>query len=278
MKTRLNNLLSESEQLKKELLILKNNYIVTIYEKVLKHKSIKEIHKSLIDETINKNITKPLLKYAIRLSNKAKRLETNKQIYSPYIDVLAVELLNLFTSEQYNQKAIKIVNKIVRNRAEKIKKDILNQSILAGRTNGDIFYVASRHQDCAQDHLFAQGKIYVDEKWRDFDVNGEIENFIKLHNIKTLQWVIGKPTYFITRPYCRHYFKQYNFNEIIGGNYEIPTSVIGNRDLQTPANANLQYYTDRYRLLMKMYKIQPTEKLKAMILKTKILINKWKQS
>ena len=48
--------------------------------------------------------------------------------------------------------------------------------------------------------------------------------------------------------------------------------------MQTPANANLQYYTDRYRLLMKLYKIQPTEKLKAMILKTKILINKWKEA
>lgn len=278
MKTRLNNLLAENEQLKKELLNLKNNYIVTIYEKVIKHKPIKEIHKALFDETINKNVTKPLLKYAVRLANRAKRLETNKQTYSPYIDVLAVELLNLFTSEQYNQKAIKIINKIVRSRSEKIKKDILNQAIFSGRQNGDIFYVASRHQDCAQDHLFAQGKIYVDEKWRDFDVNGEIENFIKLHNIKTVQWVTGKPTWFITRPYCRHYFKQYSFNEILSGNYEIPTSVIGNREMQTPANANLQYYTDRYRLLMKLYKIQPTEKLKAMILKTKILINKWKDA
>ena len=147
MKTRLNNLLSENEQLKKELLNLKNNYIVTIYEKVIKHKPIKEIHKALFDETINKNVTKPLLKYAVRLANRAKRLETNKQTYSPYIDVLAVELLNLFTSEQYNQKAIKIINKIVRSRSEKIKKDILNQAIFSGRQNGDIFYVASRHQD-----------------------------------------------------------------------------------------------------------------------------------
>ncbi len=74
---------------------------------------------------------------------------------------------------------------------------------------GTIFFLASSHADCADDHVDYQGKIYVKENWQRFikpEKIAEIQDFITKKDIKTMEWVIGKPVYFTTRPNCRHYF------------------------------------------------------------------------
>ena len=64
---------------------------------------------------------------------------------------------------------------------------------------GIIFFLASSHADCADDHVDYQGKIYVKENWQRFikpEKIAEIQDFITKKDIKTMEWVIGKPVYF----------------------------------------------------------------------------------
>lgn len=75
---------------------------------------------------------------------------------------------------------------------------------------GIIFFIASAHADCADDHIDYQGKIYVKEDWQRYikpERIDEIQSFINKNNIATMEWVISKPVYFTTRPNCRHYFR-----------------------------------------------------------------------
>ena len=72
-----------------------------------------------------------------------------------------------------------------------------------------VFYMCSEHNKPAEDHKEWQGKIYVDRFWR-----SKVEDtlavptleYIKTHNIMTIQEIMGAPVYLTTRPYCRHYF------------------------------------------------------------------------
>ncbi len=84
---------------------------------------------------------------------------------------------------------------------------------------GIIFFLASSHADCADDHVDYQGKIYVKENWQRFikpEKIAEIQDFITKKDIKTMEWVIDKPVYFTTRPNCRHYFAPITIEQALG--------------------------------------------------------------
>lgn len=72
-----------------------------------------------------------------------------------------------------------------------------------------IFFLCSTHGDPAKDHKAYQGKVYVDRFWRQ-KVSGsdyyKVASYIKNHNIKTVQYIMGAPVWLTTRPYCKHYF------------------------------------------------------------------------
>jgi len=244
----------------------------------LKHKPVRDIHRDLFKVTINPN--KPLLAYCVKLTNRAKKLDKGAGQYygTGGLDVLAISLLNLFMTDATNYKAVKIINSEVRKFESETKAEILTNAWKENRKNGRIFYVASSHKDSAKDHAPWQGKIYVDRYWHNYDNTGELEKFIRDNDIKTVQWVTGAPVWFITRPNCRHYFETYTINQVLDGKYKIPHRKIGDRRLQTPREANLQYYEDRLRLLETMYRKFATPNLKRQIEKTKLLIAKWKKA
>lgn len=262
--------------MKTNLLNQKNQYLTIIYNDTIKHKNIREIHHDLLKAIVNPN--KVLLGYMVKLSNRVKKLDKGPgQYYDTGLDVLAVAILNLFSRQAVNYEASKIVHTEVRKYESEQKIEVLDNSWKENRKNGHIFYVASEHKDSAKDHEPWQGKIYVDRFWHNYDYDGRIGKFVRDNGIKTVQWVTGAPVWFITRPNCRHYFTTYTVDEILGGNFKVPHRKIGDKRLQTPRDANLQYYEDRLRLLNNMYKKYATPNLKRQIEKTRLLISKWKK-
>lgn len=183
------------------------------------------------------------------------------------IDALALSLVVLFNKMAYDYKATAIINKYTRELDEKNKVDLLKEML---ENKNKPFYMASWHKDSATDHKDWQGKLYYDA-----NATGEALDYARTHGLQTVQWVTGKPVWFVTRPYCRHYFVQYSLEEVKKG-VKPRRSKIGRRDLQTPAKATLEYYTDRLEQLNGLYKIYPIPKLKLQINKTKLLIRKWK--
>lgn len=181
---------------------------------------------------------------------------------------LALSLILLFTRINYNYKATSIINQYVRNQDEKQKVDLLKDMM---ENKDKPFYMASWHKDSAKDHKDYQGKLYFDAR-----ATGDDLKYAVKHKLRTLQWVTGKPVWFVTRPYCRHYFVQYSLDEVKRG-VKPKKNKIGDRDLQTPARATLAYYKDRLDQLERLYKAYPIPKIKSQIDKTKLLIKKWQR-
>lgn len=164
-----------------------------------------------------------------------------------------------------------------------------------------IFYLASSHNDCAEDHLDYQGKVYVDEKWEscitDTSIKLEIRKYINAHNVKTFQWVIGKPVWFITRPNCRHYFKSIDTEEVLNKsvkdlikNHKMH-SKIGKSDTQsykhplkkdwyTRENVEniIRKYEERYEYHKSLWEVNKhLQSAKRAMEKDLLMIKKWKE-
>lgn len=167
----------------------------------------------------------------------------------------------------YNHKANVIINTYVREQDDKAKQDLINEML---KDKNRPFYMASWHKDSAEDHKDWQGKLYYDA-----NATGDDLEYAKSHGLRTLQWVTGKPVWFVTRPYCRHYFMQYSLAQVLRG-VKPHTRKVGNRKLQTPARVNEDYYTDRLITLKALYEIKKTPLLRRQIDKTRLLIKKWR--
>lgn len=273
-------MLLNQENQKKKLLNDKNIYIGIIYKDVLQHKSLKDIHKDLYRAIINPN--KILLQYNLMLAKKIKRLDKGPGKYYEGIGLsgLAIDIVNYLSVNQINNIEHKIINREIRREEDREKNRILNDSLEETIKDGKVFFVASAHGDCAADHLAAQGKIYIDQNWRSIlsgQIKDDVDVFIKQHNIDTMQYIINAPVYFITRPNCRHYFVRYSASDILKGNYKIPYHKIGPRNRQTPSRINYEYYSDRLELYQRLNKFYKTKEMDSKIVKTKILIKKWKK-
>ena len=257
----------------------KNAYLAIIYRDVLQHKDLRQIHKDLINAIINPN--RRLLLYNLNLAKRLKRLDKGKGEYYEGIGLagLAIEMLRYLSVHKVNDNEHKLINQELRDQEAKDKNDILNDSLGLAEQDAKVFFVASSHDDCAEDHLEAQGKVYIDQNWRSIiGPREDVENYIRSQNIATVQYIINGPTWFITRPNCRHYFVRYSAKDIMSGNYTVPHHKIGPRGgLQTKRGVSFDYYKDRLKLYNDLYKVYKTDELLAKITKTKILVKKWKK-
>lgn len=206
-----------------------------------------------------------LRSYVENTYKRAKNIDTTNKTK----DEIALSLVVLFSKIMYDYKATAIINQYVREQNEKAKVDLLDEML---KDKKKPFYMASYHKDSAKDHKDYQGKLYYDERTTDPDVI----KYAREHNLQSLQWVTGKPVWFVTRPYCRHYFTQHSLDEIKKG-VKPRTRKVGDRALQTPARVTLSFYEDRLDQLEKLYRVFKIPRLKNQILKTKILIKKWKK-
>ncbi len=130
-----------------------------------------------------------------------------------------------------------------------IQNDITKNMIKDGQAVGNIFYIAAYFGDCAKDHVEAQGKIYVDEKW---EVNcpksryDEVSNYIATNDTKTIQSISEGPTYFTTRPNCRHYFQMIAIDEVLGIKTE---NELNSKREEYGLNFNGKYKPAKYKAL-----------------------------
>lgn len=163
-----------------------------------------------------------------------------------------------------------------------------------------IFYLASEHDDCAEDHLPYQGKLYCDKHWRSKVANKDkaaIQSFISSHQIKPMQWVISRPAWLITRPNCRHYFQPIPVEEAFTNTipaliekYQMHHEVGQRGSLQSirhPINKGwytksnvmsiLNQYLERLRLHKELYEAKQTQEMADQIRKDRLLVERWRR-
>ena len=232
---------------------------------------IRKIHKELYNLTINNKVydTK-LLKFAMKVANRVKKLPNN--------DNLPVLIVQFYDKNKINSSSKKLINHYITHEAEEKKTKIIEDYITASRRDGKWIYLARSHEDSAKDHKPYQGKLYYDENAPEEVISG-IKNQRRL---KSIQWVMGDPVWFITRPNCRHYFVSMTVFEAMNSNtkhlqkrYNTHTKE-GNRAFATPRTVAIEEYEDRLKLLKTLYRENPNEYLKKLIQKTEMLLKKWK--
>ncbi len=237
----------------------------------LKGKSVREIHKQLLKDTINQ---KRIFAVMAKIANRAvKNIDPKKEVSAN-----AVLLLFLFNREHYNSKVKKVINKQVTDDAEDGKQKAVKDYIDKSRNTEKWFYLASSHDDSAADHVDWQGKVYYDAKAPE-----DIVKFAKNRGYRSIQWVMDAPVYFITRPNCRHFFKAFNIDIVkqysakqLTKRYKMHR-MDGDKSLATPAKMAVEEYEDRLKMLKAMYQEYKTEHLRREIQKTELLIKKWKK-
>lgn len=189
-------------------------------------------------------------------------------------------LFNLFKNNDYNGKTKKVINYNLMEKAESSKKEAIKDYIKQSEKQDLTFYLASSHTDSAADHKPWQGKLYYDEK----HVTPAAQAIINQRHMRSIQWVMDSPVWFITRPNCRHFFKAIPTNIVaMYGRKELTRRYkmhrkVGDRALATPRHVALEEYRDRLQMLEMMYNKHPTEFLRRDIQKTKLLIKKWEKT
>ena len=261
----------------------RNEYISKVYEGLLKKKTFQEIHRDIlkISKVYGIPYTKPIEQFALGIAKKNVKREDN--IDFPFLAIFTqTNTLAFEEAKKYESDA---------------KIDIIDIDIGEGRKDGKIWYLISKHKDSAKDHIDYQGKLYIDENWEniitDVPTKARIHKYIQANDIKTFQWVIGKPVWMITRPNCRHFYKQFTSEEIFGnsasrllkrnkmtfkeGKRQIKTYKVGGYT-KDDILAIIRTYEDRLAYHKALYeKDKNSQILRHFITKDRFLINKWKE-
>lgn len=313
MKSQLAQVVKNKQDTKNELSYLKNRYIAIIYGGLAKGDKIADIHKRLYDETINQKKSgyetdNKMLNYAYKSVSALKKqvnpvaLDNIRVKYGVGVDLLSILAFDLVHKSKIEKNMYSLVVKKADENEGKSKDEILKKAVIDNLKDKKIFYLASWHKDSASDHRNYQGKIYITEKWESIDMPDSLKNaikhYIRKHNVKTIEWVTGKPVWFITRPNCRHYFKELGIREVLEvskrkllNKYDMKTAIGDRQYLQTIKHAMnkewyndirnaqllLQSYKNRLEMHNMMYKEKPSKVLYDAIVKDKFLIKKWEK-
>ncbi len=211
---------------------------------------------------------KALLASAIKVSNRARKLWTP--------DADPGVLVPLFVDAM--EPMARIINRVTAKKAEDEKSDLLDGFVRGSRKDGKWFYLASSHDDCAEDHIPYQGRMYVDEKAPESAIE-----WARQRGLYTVQWVMGAPAWFITRPNCRHYFVSLTEDEVrrkpmkrLKRKYHTHRRE-GDREMRTPARIAVEAYEERVRMLKGLLRERRSKRLEAELLKAEMLLRKWKE-
>lgn len=87
------------------------------------------------------------------------------------------------------------------------EKDKIERVRAQLKDSESVFVMCSKHYPVAPDHKDYQGRLYVNQNWRNL-VQGRyyraVSEYIKNSGVLTIQSVMKNPPYLITRPNCRH--------------------------------------------------------------------------
>lgn len=311
--TKINRINNAKEQEAKALNELKIDYLTTIYEKAVKGYSYTDIHKEIFAQTINFKkaqgfYSETLLHNADKLIKKA--VAQRGFIALPIRGALSVAVAEIVVNALGQDKVLDILSQNVyaeldKRESERKKKTIeeelkdnnLEASVVKS-VKAKIFYLCSTHEDSALDHKPYQGKMYVTSKWQrlisDNSIKAQVDNYIRQNDVKTFEWVTGKPVYMITRPNCRHYFNTLTVEDVFSlsvdsllDKYHMKHEV-GTRDIRQTLKDKyvadiksidtiIAKYIERLALHTALNKKISTPLLKEAIAKDKLLIAKWKE-
>lgn len=330
MLTQMESIVSNKQQNKVQLIKLRNNCFSIIYGGLIEQRDIKSIHTDLIKETKKTRYGLQLLKSFTNITSKISKMipSTEEGIKNKALSLFSIDketltismaisvivFIEMFKKNKVdtniNQKILKITNDIetlekANTIKEELKENRKNKGVIDTRDFGYIsvskmFYLCSSHDDCAEDHLPYQGKMYIDEKWQSLVHSPQekalIQLYISKHNIQSLQMVMDKPVWLITRPNCRHFFKALPTEEVLKYDIKVLTKnykthrAIGDRQyLQTLRHSTnkkwyeeirnaeliLEKYKERLNLHQELYKKFKSLLVKNAIQKDKMLIAKW---
>lgn len=298
-------------QIKSQLEQLKNKYIITIYAGLSSSESIRDIHKKILNDTLTQKkkgeaVNDAMMKQAMS-AVKVLRKKIGSKTYNaggdniPEGEILSIMVFDLLNKNKLEKKLSHQITKEADAVEGKTKDEVVKDNISKNRglENPRIFYLASWHKDSASDHAPYQGKIYVDEKWRnviqDKDKQKEVQNYLTGNSIQTIQWVVGKPVWFVTRPNCRHYFKELGVEDVLKTSvsnllkeHKMETALGDREYLQTIKHSTskewynvrnaelvLEKYKQRLALHQDMWKANPNAILKSAIKKDLLLVRKW---
>ena len=119
-----------------------------------------------------------------------------------------ISIMKYMGEEDCMKELIKMFGKLERRGSSRQKKEIA-KTLLDG---DEVFYVCSKHSNCADDHKDWEGKVYYDRYWRMKNsdmpdwLKTRIEKEIARKDMKSVQWVTKGPVWLTTRPYCKHFF------------------------------------------------------------------------
>lgn len=241
--------------------------------------------------------------YAIKLaSHTKKQLDAELPLIAGGDVGIALWVYEKFDKQKVFSRTNTISYDAGKQYEAKSKDDMLREEIKINRNLQDpkVFYLSSSHDDCAKDHINYQGRMYIDEAWKslitDKETKIKIRDYVNRHNIKTYQWVIGKPVWFVTRPNCRHYFKAIKTEEVlttkvgtITKNHKLHSSVGKEitRTISHPTNKawyqkqNVEDIIRKYEERLEYHKAlydanRKNQLVKRAIEKDRLLIKKWK--
>ena len=290
-----------------------------MYRGIVRRKNIREIHreiKSVTEFQVSHKLPydKKQEMYCLNLAKKAvKNISVNQYTNEELIDFgffflkkedsfHKMKNISYENGVNYEAKAKEelLKNQVVENQKEAVEtpKDDTNE--IDREMDFKIFYLASSHNDCADDHLDWQGKMYYDKYWKRYVKNevvrNKVEEYIRNNNCKTYQWVTNRPVWFISRPNCRHYFKvlpikvvfSREVNKLIA-DYKLH-SKIGHRPTQTISHSTkkewytkeniegiIKKYQERLAYHEALYSVHKSQIIKMAIEKDKMLIKKWEK-
>lgn len=311
--------------LKKGIRECSDSMLAEAYEGICKGHKVREIHeriRKIAKSWVKRGyqIPKKAVIQAMRLAKEGKKRSVGM---SPAdFPLIAFNLIAKGGAFEESQKA---VNEQARKMESKWKEQILRDSIQGARPENSphakwkdeedalehgetkarwqsrarMFYVVSRHGDCAEDHLEAQGKVYYEKNFRryvtDPQLRAQVETYIAIHGLTTWQEITLRPTWLVTRPNCRHYFAQLSISRVL--QEDNPNDLCqklgmshaqGRKSMQpvwhstesgwyTKSNveAIIEKYKERLAFHEKLYKKNPTPELAALITKDKYMIKKW---
>lgn len=253
--------------------------------------------------------------YAMRLAVKAKKKQPQSVSGALALSLFAIDFLQKeeafegtmslsfdYARKMESEDKVAIIEASFEDEERKSAeraKSAMRQSLPEPWQQAKIFYLASKHGDCAEDHKDYQGKLYYNRFWRRCVKSKKgrkaVEAFIQRKRIRSVQWVIGRPVWFITRPNCRHYFEEISAGEAM----DIPANELlidremdaaeGRRDSSQTIRHSINegWYTEQnVRNIIKKYKERlayhqalyekaKNERLKGYIDKDRRLIQKW---
>jgi hypothetical protein len=166
------------------------------------------------------------------------------------------------------------------------------------RNERRVFWICSRHDDCAKDHVAWQGRYYVSEDWQSIclpEDRTRISGIIRKRGIMPLQWVEGSPVWLMTRPNCRHYFESVPTELVeskeadvavreLGMSYQVgPRGTFQTKQHVTRAEwytsdnikSMVDFYADRLALHQTMAHYAHSGDLNGQIMKDRTLLDRW---